>query len=248
MRIIDKVSQALQRLLGPLAEEAAQSSNVIVRKRKFSAMSLARTFILGFLAKPDASDEDLAQIAVQGGVEVTPQAIEQRYTPRMEQFLHELFCQATTMVVGSDKALAPILERFTEVTILDSSIITLPEDKKDCYRGCGGKHEGGEAAMKLQVELDLRSGALTHVQLEPGRSPDGATSRQQARRGKGSLRIADLGYFNLAVFEEMSKEGAYYLSRLQNPIVLRDLAGTVVDLAQWLGLPPASIYCLKFVS
>jgi hypothetical protein len=67
-----------------------------------------------------------------------------------------------------------------------------------------------------------------------GRSPDGATSRQEARRGKGSLRIADLGYFNLAVFEEMSKEGEFYLSRLQNPIVLMDLQGTVVDLAKWL--------------
>jgi len=38
--------------------------------------------------------------------------------------------------------------------------------------------------MKLQTEWDLRSGALNHVQIEPGRSSDGGTSRQDARHGK----------------------------------------------------------------
>src|SRR5476651_2422132 len=83
------------------------------------------------------------------------------------------------------------------------------------FRGCGGSHGSGAAAMKLQTELDLRSGALTHVEIESGRSPDGATSRQEARHGKGSLRIADLGYFALAVFAAMMEAGEYFLSRLQ---------------------------------
>src|SRR6202030_2471515 len=112
-------------------------------------------------------------------------------------------------VVGSDQALAPILERFTSVTVLDSSTITLPDSLKEEFPGCGGSYGGGAAAMKLQTEWDLRSGAVTHVQIEPGRSPDAATSRQNARRGKGSLRIADLGYFNVSVFADMTKDGEY---------------------------------------
>ena len=73
--------------------------------------------------------------------------------------------------------------------------------------GCGGSYGGGAATLKLQTELDLRSGAVTHIEIEPGRSPDGATSRQQVRRGPGSLRITDLGYFNLAVFTSDDASG-----------------------------------------
>src|SRR5262249_49875446 len=158
---------------------------------------------------PDASDEDLAAMAAQVGVEVTPQAVEQRFTPRLVHFLKYLFGKATEIAVGSDKALAPVLERFTSVIVQDSSTLLLPDDLKAEYPGCGGSHGGGQAAMKLQVEWDLRSGDLAHLQIEAGKSPDGATTRQQARRGPGSLRIADLGYFNLDVFEEMTQADEY---------------------------------------
>lgn len=93
---------------------------------------------MGFLRNPKASDEKLAQMAVQCGVEVTPQAIEQRPTPKLVAFLQKLFCAATRLVVGSDKALAPLLERFTSVTMLDSSMIALPDDLQEQFRGCGG--------------------------------------------------------------------------------------------------------------
>jgi hypothetical protein len=234
MQSIAKVGSALQRLFGTIVEAVAETSGVIKRQRKFSAVSLAKTFVLGFMAKPDASDEDLARMAVQVGADVTPQAVAQRYNPKLERFLKDTFEKATREVVGSNKALAPILERFTSVPLLDSSTIVLPDDQKEQYRGCGGSYGGGQAALKLQVEWDLRGGALTCVQTEEGRSPDGATTRQQARRGKGSLRIADLGYFNLDVFEEMTQEGEYFLSRLQYTTGLMEPDGTPVELAEWL--------------
>jgi hypothetical protein len=138
VKIIATVSAALQYVFGPLAEQAAQASGVIVRQRKFTGLSLARTFILGFLHKPAASDDDLAQLAAQGGVAVTPQAIDQRHTPKLVQFLETLFREAVKVVVGSKQALTPLLERFSNVTILDSSTITLPDSLQEQYRGCGG--------------------------------------------------------------------------------------------------------------
>jgi hypothetical protein len=233
MEILAKVGGALQRLFGEIAQSAGAESGVIQRTRKFNALSLAQTFVLGFLQDPRASDEKLAQIAVQCGAAVTPQAIEQRHTPRLVDFLERLFRGATKLVVGSDQALAPILERFSSVTVIDSSTITLPDPLQERFRGCGGSYGGGAAAMKLQTELDLRSGALTHVEIEPGRSPDGATSRQNVRRGTGSLRISDLGYFALAVFVAMTEAGEYFLSRLQfgTHVLHEDLA---VDVLAWL--------------
>jgi hypothetical protein len=234
MEIVAKVGAALQQLFGECAETAAARSGVIRRKRKFTAVSLAKTFVLGFLLKPEARDEDLAQMAAQCGADVTPQAVEQRHTWRMVKFLEELFRGMTKVVVGSDRSLAPILERFTSVDILDSSTISLPEIMQERFAGCGGSYGAGAAAMKLQTELDLRSGALDHIEIEPGRSSDGATSRQHVRRGAGSLRIADLGYFNVGVFAEMDAAGEYFLSRLQFGTQVLEQNGAAVDLLSWL--------------
>jgi len=201
-------------------------------------LSLARTFVLGFLGNPQASDEELARMAVQCGVDVTPQAIEQRQTPKLVKFLKELFSRATRVMVESDKALAPILERFRRVVLLDSSTITLPDSLKEESPGCGGSYGGGAAAMKLQTEWDLRSGAVLHVEIEPGRSPDAATGRQAARYGAGSLRITDLGYFNLAVFADMAVKKEYFLSRLQFGTSVLRPDGAPVELLRWLDRQP----------
>jgi hypothetical protein len=238
VRIIGKVSLALQWLFGDCAEEAAQRSGVIVRQRKFTALSLARTFVLGFLQKPAASDEDLAQMAVQCGAAVTPQAVEQRHTPQLVRFLESLFRAAVQKAVGAERALAPLLERFTTVTLLDSSTLTLPDGLREQFPGCGGGRGGGVAGMKLQTELDLRSGALVHVEIEAARSPDGATSRQYAARPAGSLRITDLGYFNVAVFAAMALAGVHFLSRLQFGTAVRLAAGAAVDVLVWLERQP----------
>jgi hypothetical protein len=89
--------------------------------------------------------------------------------------------------------------------------------------------------LKLQVELDLRSGALQHVELEAGCQPDGASCRQFARRGRGSLRIADLGYFSTAVFAAMAAVGEYYLSRLQFGVGVMSPDGEKLSVISWLG-------------
>jgi hypothetical protein len=214
MTIIAKVGAAIQRLFDKVSEAAAEKSGVIERKRKFTAATLLQTFVLGFLKNPKASDEDLAQMAVQCGAAVTPQAIEQRHSKKLVTFFQEVFQEGAKMVIGSNRALAPILERFSSVSIKDGSTVCLPDSMQDEFAGCGGSYDSGKAALKLQTVIDLRSGVVT-VHVEQGRSPDGATPRQHERHGKGSLGIDDLGYFNLDVFEEKSLAGEYFLSRLQ---------------------------------
>jgi hypothetical protein len=233
MGILAKVGEALQRVFGEIAQEAADESGVIERRRKFTPVTLAQTFVLGFLRDAHASDEKLARMAAQCGAPVTPQAIEQRHTPQMVAFLEKLFRGATQLVVSADKALAPILERFTGVTVLDSTTIRLPDEMEDRFHGCGGKHDSGKAVMKLQTELDLRNGALEHVEIEEGRQTDRGTSRQEVRRAPGTLRIADLGYFALPVFAAMAAAGEYYLSRLLFGVAVR-YDGVNVDVLDWL--------------
>ena len=233
MAILAKVGLALQQLLGAIAQAAAEQTGVIQRQRKFTGESLAQTFVLGFLQNPSASDEQLAQMAGQCGAAVTPQAIAQRHSSKLVDFLRRLFEGAVQVVVGSERALAPLLERFPKVVVMDSTTLQLPDECREEFPGCGGRYGFGAAAMKLQTELDLRSGAVSHVEVESGRCTDNATSRQQVGHGPGSLRITDLGYFNLAVFAAMATAGEYFLSRLQFGVAVA-VEGEWVDLLPWL--------------
>jgi hypothetical protein len=89
-----------------MADEVAKDHPIVPRRHKFTTATLAQTFILGFLARPRASDEQLAQIAAIRGVEVTTQSIEQRHTARLAEFLEALFRRATRCVIRSQTTLA----------------------------------------------------------------------------------------------------------------------------------------------
>jgi hypothetical protein len=235
MGIIAKVSAAVQAIFGTMAEEASKDHPVVLRKRKFTTATLAQTFVLGFLARPRASDEELAQTAALCGVEITPQAIEQRYTDRLAAFLEALFRRATRHIVAAQTSLAPLLKRFSAVLILDSSTITLPDDLSERFPGCGGGHGGGAAAMKLQVQWNLRNGAIDPIVIESGRSCDYKTQLQSSPLTPGSLRITDLGYFDTEVFERFDKQGVYWLSRLQFGTSIFSPEGARLPLLEWLG-------------
>jgi hypothetical protein len=224
----------LQALFGTMAEDVARHSPVVLRCRKFTTATLAKTFVFGFLSHPRASDEELAQTAGLFGVHVTTQALEQRFTPRLAAFLEALFREASGRVINAQVALAPILERFPAVYLLDSTSESLPDAQRDRFPGCGGSHGGGQAAMKLQTLWEIRGGALQAVRVEACRDCDYKTSLQAAPLTPGSLRIADLGYFDTAVLQRMTLAGVYFLSRLQYGTTVFSPEGQPLPLLAWL--------------
>ena len=234
MKMVAKVGEAMQRLFGAMADEVAKSTKVIKRQREFTPMSLAMTFVLGYLWKPQATIEELASMASDCGVNVSPQAVDQRRTETLVEFLKQLLQASMKISIASTQPLSPILDRFTNVTLLDSSIFILPDSLKEELPGCGGSHGQGQAAMKLQTELDLRHGALSYMAIEEGKSSDGATCRQKASRGAGSLRISDLGYFNISIFAAMAAIGEYFLSRLQFGTGVLLANGTPIKVREWV--------------
>ena len=232
MSVVATVSAAITRLFGETADAIGRRVAVIQRQRKFTATTLLQTFVLGYLKNPRADDAALAQMAARCGVSVTPQAIDQRHTPALADFLREAFAEAARTLVAGNRVLAPILERFTGVWLMDGSTVTLPAGQADPFPG--GGTAGPSAAVKLQTTLDLRSGAVT-VALEPGRQADGATPRLHERRGPRSLAIRDLGYFNLTVFAAMMAADEGFLSRLQYGTLVQPQGESV-----WLGRDAAA--------
>jgi hypothetical protein len=239
---LSRVVHAVQSLFGDFADEAAQSSQVICRQRKFSPPSLAATFVLGFLQSSNASCEELAQMSALVGEPVSPQAIDQRHHPRMADFLKRLFEKAVQHQVPSDRCLAQLVDRFTDIQLLDSTTVSLPPELAEEFSGCGGSH-GGTAALKLQVRMSLKTGAIDTVRIEAGRDCDAKTPLQDDVPVPGSLRIADLGYFDTEVLANIEKAGAFWLSPLLTGTNVYDLQdvknqdGTKrekLDLFHWL--------------
>src|ERR1700730_13594752 len=67
----------------------------------------------------------------------------------------------------------PRLERFTSVTVLDSSTITLPDSMQEEFAGCGGSYGGGAAAMKLQTGSCRSRITTARIWAVIGRAPSG---------------------------------------------------------------------------
>lgn len=234
MSSVPGIAGSLRAMFGEWADEADQQARVIQRRRKFSVASIAQTFVFGFLANPRASDEDLARTAAAIGTSVSTQAVEQRYSQRLVNFLNALFARAVTAAVASHKSVPGILDRFADVQLLDSTVIALPQELAETFPGCGGSH-GGNAALKLQVQMSLNNGAFAAVRIEAGKDTDQATPLQQVTPGPGVLRIADLGYFNTEVFARYEQAGAYWLSPLLFPTnVYHAETGEPLSLTSWL--------------
>ncbi len=232
MKIIRKVVCAVQRTLGQLARQVGAESGVIVRQRKFTADSLAQTLALGYLQNPCARDEQLARIAALLGVVVTPQAVAQRFTWTLARFLRRLFEETVRQAIAAPPAAIPLLQRFTGVYVQDSTTIALPQGWGDDFPGCGGN--GAEAALKVQVRLELLTGQLEYVAIEPGRIPDQNSLVQQTPLPRGALRLADLGYFCVKTLARLAEQESYWISRIQSETAIRWDDGTPLDLHHWL--------------
>ncbi|HEX4950367.1 MAG TPA: IS4 family transposase [Blastocatellia bacterium] len=233
MQNIPQVAAALQRTLTTTAKAAGQASNFVQRASKMDGAAFVQTLTFGWMANPAATLEELAQTAAVCGVEITPQGLDQRCTLAGAECLRLTLEAAVQQVVESTPQALPILQRFSAVTVLDSTSITLPDELKTHWPGQGGDAPSG-AALKLQVRLELSSGRLEGPLLQAGKDNDPGSAGQQLPVAKDSLRLADLGYWSVKRFADIGAAGGFWLSRLQAGTRVFDQAGAPLDLGRWL--------------
>lgn len=241
MTMLQRLADALKTTFHGAAGLAGAESKVIVRQRKFTATTLAQSFILALLENPHANSQDIASMAGSLGTHVTPEAVQQRYSPALNRFFRTLFEKMTSVFVGADEQLAPLLSRFTEVKLMDSTVIALPASMAKVFPGCGGTGNSNSAALKLQTELDLRNGGIECVQLEDGKSPDQATNRLDLPPQAGSLQIADLGYFSFKRLKLIEKSDAFYVSRLLSTTNIQ-FDGKACNVIEFLRVQDQSVF------
>ena len=235
MNTIPEVCAAIMRTVITVAELAGRESGLVQRRRKLGGDKLAQILVFGWLNNAHATLEQLSQTALALGVRVSPQAIDQRFSRPAAAFLERVLQAAVREVASAAPPAMAVFQRFAAVLVQDSSLVTLPQELKEIWPGCGGRGTAGQSALKLHVRLDLKGGSLEGPVLTPGRWHDQKGAAELSPVPQGALQLRDLGYFNLADFADMTQQGTYFISRLKAGTKVFGEDGVDLEIPQMLG-------------
>jgi Transposase DDE domain len=232
--ILTDLAPALQRLFTRDAADAAQRTGFSRRNRQLNGPRFAQTLVFGWLQRPQATLDELADTASRVGATVTAAAFSQRFTSQAAAFLEDLFHQALHSVLAGPELLAPLLQAFQGVYVWDSTVLSLPAPLAKVWPGCGSSRPGGQAALKALVCLELSRGVLVDLSLHAGRATDVGLVAARDPLPAGALRLADLGFFDLKVLRDYTEQGVFWVNRLPSKVVVHDAQGQRLSLAAWL--------------
>lgn len=226
MSSVERLVPALQRLFTTVAEEAAQRTACCRRASgTFTGASLCQTLVFGVLAQPLPHLRSWCQAAAGIGIQVSPQAIDQRLNARTADMLEAVLSHAIRDVVTAEPVAVPLLERFAGVYVQDCTQSKVPAALHAPWPGCGNQ-AGETATVKRGVRLELTRGALQGPTVVPGRVHDRDAVAALPPLPAGSLRVADLGFFSVPELAAHAATGAYFLTRVQGGTSIITADGT----------------------
>lgn len=228
------ISQRIVAFFGESVNSLAQQTGFMRRQPRtgLDGMVFLRTLVWGFLENPHASLNDLSQVCEDQGVTITPQGLDERIHQHTVQFMQQLLQRALVTFRNAVPLPLDVLQHFTAVNLVDSSLIEVPASMVDEFPGSGGK--GPSASVKVQLVLEFLYGNLLWLALRPGRENDQGYRDYLETVVPNSLTIWDLGYFCLDAIQEITGRQAYWLSRYFSATALRTADGAPLDLCAYL--------------
>lgn len=200
------------------AQQVAVETGFVQRTSKMDGCCFSQALVLGCLENPQASLNDMAQVSADLGVEISAEGIHSRINPQAVTFLERLTQQALCTFQEFVRVPSDVLEPFTQVNLVDSTVIKLPAFLETHFRGT--KSSGSVAAMKVQLSYDYQVGRINALEVQAGRSPDQNSDLPTQCATVGSLTVMDLGYFDQTTFAAIDAAQAYFISRLQSQVGL----------------------------
>lgn len=232
---VAELASTLQTVFTTDAEQAARDAGLIRRVRQFSGATFVQTVVFGWLDNPNATHEDLAEVAAELGLDITADALGRRLGQPACDCLLEVLHQALNHVIAAQPAALPLLRRFRGVYVRDGSTVSLPAALAAVLPGCGGSGPGqGSAALKLLPQLELLTGALDALRLLPGKDSERGDELAWAPLPEGALLLEDLGFFNLERLRHYDSQKVSFLSRLPTRLCLWNGQGHKQTLAGFL--------------
>ena len=226
---VQELAVALQTLLTDGAEQAAKAAGFLRRKRRITGAGFVQSLVLGWLNNPDATLDDLA-----APLKVAVQSLQERFNSRAVDCLQRLFKAMTACLFAARPETIPLLRRFTEVCIEDGSSIALAPCLADTYPGCGGPGGAGRAGLKILAQLEVLTGRVRVCGPAAARTSEQVLQEGLPPLPAGSLRLVDLGFFDLKRMAQDDARGVFWISRVAARLTVRGDDGTSQTVALWL--------------
>jgi Transposase DDE domain len=236
MSSIAQVAEAMKRVLTTQAKELERASGFVQRSTaQLDGPAFAQTTVFGWMGNAEASYTQLRHVAASLGVVVSSQAVEQRFGVESAALLRGLLQEAVGEVLSSEGSAPELLSRFNGVYVQDGTVISLPGELSEEWRGCGGSTpEAGKSSLRVQVRLDLAQGGMQGPWLQEGRACERSGEAHEAPLPEGCLSNVDSGYFTLSEMRAHGKAGRYWLTAAQAGTLLIDERGQCWDLVSFL--------------
>lgn len=227
---VQDLAAALQTLLTDDAEQAARDARFILRRRQITGAGFVQALVLGWLDDPQAKLDDLA-----APLGVTVQALQERFNAKAIDCLRRVLKRMLDHLFAARPETIPLLRRFTEVVLEDSTTGRLPASLAAEYPGCGGSDpEAGRAGIKLLVQLEALTGRVRLGEPAPARDSERTLHAALPLPPRGSLRLVDLGFFDLQRMAEDTRRGTSWISRVPANLIVRVGDGPGRKVAAWL--------------
>ena len=230
MSSIAQVSETMQTILTSRAKALERETGFVSRSSvHLDGPIFSQTAVLTWMHTSQASYSQLRHTAASLGVQVSNQAIEQRFGPASVRLLRALLEETIGQVISSEASAPEVLARFNGVYLQDGTVISLPSSLAQQWPG-GSQ----EAALRVQGRLELGSGSLAGLWLQAGREPERSGPAITTPLPVGSLFHGEMGYFTLSEMGQRGKQGQYWLSQAKATLTLLDQHGQCWDLLSFL--------------
>ncbi len=147
---------------------------------------------------------------------VSPQALDQRYTPEAVAYLSACFHQTLQRALRAPAParMAPaeqLGQHFSAVYLNDSTSFDVSPSLEEIYPACGG--DGSAANIKVLLRYEALAGKLQPLQLLPGKRSDQGLADELAQHLQANeLQITDGGFWAASAWHIAQQNQAYLLS------------------------------------
>ncbi|MBV9123759.1 MAG: IS4 family transposase [Planctomycetes bacterium] len=187
------------------ADFLAQTTGFIRRVRGFDGRTFLQTLVFGWLRRPQAPLEHLAQ-----GLGISKQALDQRFTAAAVAFCKAALLKALQAVFQTRPDTLAWLRFFRGVYVDDCTQLWLPAAA--CARFPATTP--GQARLKVLLRWELQGGALHHLSFHAGRTGDLTALEQAPPLPQGCLHLLDLGFTDFQRLQAESTAGIFWITRL----------------------------------
>jgi len=206
--------------------EAGRRLGAIKRQRKTDLPALVQATVAAMSPIPGAETSAFVNYLSITGVPMVPSSFYDRFSGEFAALMRELAARSVQMVrevSAQDRSVhdyGVLLERFDDVQAADGSSLMLKRLASGWAPSTSKKRPAG---IKLNAVFSLRDHLPTAVDVTPQRRHDNAALPEDILQ-PNTLTFFDMGYLDLERFVDMTRRGAFFVTRLKsshNPVIRR---------------------------